>query len=508
MARQLLVRAGLLACLCLLPAAGSSADGARRVALTILHTNDTHGHLLPFNYPETFDPGSDLSRLQVRTDIGGIARRATLIKRVRAEKGHATLVLDAGDVCDGTPFSTEYHGFADVAAMNAAGYDAACPGNHEFSNPIEQVRKLIASAKFPVLCANVRPVGGAAPLFRPYLVKRIAGVRVGIFALLTQETSSYPGARGTVAIEDPIETARRVVPELRRRADIVVALTHLGIEKDRELASRTSGIDVIVGGHSHTLLIRPEFVAARSAASSDGVGGTVIVQDFQWGGTLGRLDLTLAPASTGGWVVSRYAGKLLPVTSSLPEDRATASVVSTYWKPIAAKYGEVLGTAAGDFAQLGNDAAEYNLMADAIRAEVGTEFHLENTGGVRGSVVKGPITQATLAEVDPFQNTVVTFKMSGADLKRLLLSERPAVSGIVYEVSGRTLVRAEIGGSPIQDDRIYRGSTNSFMAARSLKGALEVRDTGRGRRETLAAYIRKQGTVTPAYDGRRIVHGE
>jgi 2',3'-cyclic-nucleotide 2'-phosphodiesterase (5'-nucleotidase family) len=336
----------------------------------------------------------------------------------------------------------------------------------------------------------------------------MGGLRIGILGLLTQETRSYVGARGTVQIDDPIATARRALPDLRKQADVVVALTHLGIEKDRELARQAPGIDVIVGGHSHTLLARPEFVSRNSSTGSGGVGGTIIVQDFQWGGTLGRLDLTLAPAGTGGWVVSRYSGELLPLTSRIPEDPTTAAVVSKYWKPISARYGEVIGRAAGDFAQKGYDAAEYNLMADAIRAEMGVEFDLENVGGVRAPLVKGPITQAMLAEVDPFQNTVVTFRLSGAELKRILLADRPAVSGIEYEVAGGRLVRAEIGGAPIDDNRLYTGAANSFMAERSLKGARDLKDTGRGRRETLVAYIRKQGTVQPAYDGRRIIRGE
>lgn len=496
-----------LVCLTVLLAAGAWGDSPRTVQLTILHTNDTHGHLLPYSYPETFDPGTELSMLEARTDIGGIARRATMIKRVRAEKGHATLVLDAGDVCDGTPFSTEYHGMADVTAMNAARYDVACLGNHEFNHTFPELRKLIAQAKRPVVCANVHPLDGVE-LTRPYVIKRIAGVRVGIFGLVTSSAKTYPGAKGSVVIDDPVAVAGRIVPELREQCDIVVALTHIGVDVDRELAEKVPGIDIIVGGDSHTLLKQPEFIAAHGTAPRGGVNGTVIVQDFQWAGTLGRLDVSLEPSSTGGWVVGKYSGKLLPVTSSVPDDPATAKVVSTYWKPITAKYGEVIGTAAGDFAQKGDDAAEYNLMADAMRAATGAEFDLQNVGGVRAAVVKGPITNAVIAEVDPFSNTVVTFKIAGAALKRLLLRYRPAVSGIRYEVADRKLVRAEVGGAPIDDARVYSGSTNSFMAERMLEGATDKQDTGKTRRDTLTAYIRKQGTVSPAYDGRRIVRGE
>src|SRR5258708_36996317 len=132
----------------------SFADQEKTVRLTILHTNDTHGHLLPYSYPQTFDANSDLAKLETVHDIGGAARRATLISRIRKEKDHKTLLIDAGDICDGTPFSTEYHGDADMAALNALKYDIACPGNHEYSNDFAQVKKLIAAAKFPYISAN------------------------------------------------------------------------------------------------------------------------------------------------------------------------------------------------------------------------------------------------------------------------------------------------------------------------------------------------------------------
>ena len=128
--------------LCLWLGLTSPAPG-QQVSLTILHTNDTHGHLLPFSYPNIVPPGSELSRLPARRDIGGIARRATLVKRLRKEleaRGTTVWLVDAGDFCDGTPLASEYHGEADVAAMNAAGYDFITLGNHEFNNSLAQLK--------------------------------------------------------------------------------------------------------------------------------------------------------------------------------------------------------------------------------------------------------------------------------------------------------------------------------------------------------------------------------
>ena len=141
--------------------------GAQQVSLTILHTNDTHGHLLPFSYPTMVPAGSELAGLKVRRDIGGIARRATLVKQLREElqkRNTEVWLVDAGDFSDGTPFSTEYHGEADIAAMNAAGYTFGTLGNHEFNNPLATLRKLLSLFQYPILCANAVETATGKPL--------------------------------------------------------------------------------------------------------------------------------------------------------------------------------------------------------------------------------------------------------------------------------------------------------------------------------------------------------
>ena len=482
------------------------ADTPRTVQFTILHTNDTHGHILPYSYPETVEPGSPVSRLTSRRNLGGAARRATLVKQIRREPGRQVMLIDAGDWMDGTPFSTEYNGDADIAVMNAIGYDLATLGNHEFSNLLPQVRKMIADSKFPILCANALLKETGQPLTTPYTIREVAGAKIAFFGLLTESTRTYPGARNDLTIADAIATARRLVPELRRQADFVVAITHIGVEKDRQLATAVDGIDVIVGAHSHTMLLQPLFIA-NVPVSPDSVNGTIIVQNFQWAGTLGRLNLTLRRSAEGRWTISRYDGRLIPILSSIPEDPEVSAVIKRYWEPIAGKYGEVIGVAQDDFTRKGQDYAEYNLMADAMRAAAGTEFDLQNFGGVRAPLVRGPVTYADLVAADPFSNTIITFKIMGRQLKALLEKERPAVSGIRYVVEYGKLKEATIGGQPIEDSRVYFGSTNSYYALFILKDIPEKTDTGVSRIGALVEYIRRQKTIKPAYDGRRILRG-
>ncbi len=483
------------------------ADGIRKVRLTLLHTNDTHGHLLPYSYPETYNATDPVALLKSRHDIGGAARRATLVNRVRQEKDHATLLVDAGDICDGTPFSTEYHGDADIAVMNALGYDVACPGNHEYSNALPQVRKLIAQAKFPLISSNSTLKADGKLLYQPYVIKEVGGAKIAFLGLLTYDARTYNAAKTDLVMEEPIETAKRLVPQLRKQANLVVVVSHIGVDEDIKLAALVPGIDVIVGGHSHTLLPAPLLVPHPGDLSPHSVHGTVIVQDFQWAGTLGRLDLTLHNDADGAWHVAQYKGRLLPVTSSTPEDPSVASVVARYWDPIKGKYGEVIGCAAGDFASKGPDHAEYNLIADAVRERMGVDFEIENMGGVRSPLTKGPFTYADMINMDPFGNTIVTFRATGRQIKEMLAKERPAVSGIRYTYTTDALTEATLGGSPIEDEKTYTGATNNYYARILLADIADKTDTGKPRLETVLAYIRARKSITPVYDGRRVLKG-
>jgi len=480
---------------------------AQQVSLTILHTNDTHGHLLPFSYPSVVSPGSELAAIKARTDIGGIARRATIVRRLRNElgrQGTAVWLVDTGDFYDGTPFSTEYRGEADAAAMNAAGYDFGALGNHEFNLPLSRLKSLVGMFHYPVLCANAIENSTGRPLAQASVIRSLGPLKIGIFGLLTRSTAGYPAAKEGVTILGEIDTAKRMVSILRPEAGIIIALSHAGEQMDEQISEAVPGIDVIVGGHSHSRLPFGQIVWRSEELKSDEVNGTVIVQAHQWGGELGRLDLLFARDDRGAWHVSRYRALLLPVTSEIPEDEAVAAVVDRYWKPIAARHGEIIGEAAADFVERGDDLAQYNLVADAVRETFGTEIELENMGGVRAPLIKGKITRANLVDMDPFSNTVVTFRISGRRLSSILETQRPAVSGLKYRIENQKVVDVTVAGRPLIATRIYTGSSNSYFAGFALKG-IPVKDTGRQRLDVIIDYVRKKKIVRPAFDGRRVI---
>ncbi|MDW8322117.1 MAG: bifunctional UDP-sugar hydrolase/5'-nucleotidase [Armatimonadota bacterium] len=474
--------------------------------LTILHTNDTHGNLFPFNYPDPPDPSTQEAQLALRRNIGGVARRATLVKQLRHTFG-TTWVVDVGDFHDGTAFSIEHRGQADVAAMNALGYTIATHGNHEFNNTRAQWQQLVQMAKFPVVCANVMDSSTKQPLLKPYELMQVEGARIAVFGLVTESTRGYPATREGIEILDAIDTARRLVPELRSRADVVVLLSHLGYEVDQRLAREVPGIDIIVGGHSHTRLAKPDFVPAGELTSAFQKNGTVIAQAFQWGGELGKLEIILRrDPQTGKWSFMSYRGELILVSPDIPEDPSVKAVVERYWKPIKRYYGVLLGEAEDDFTRRGTDYAEYHLVADAIREMVGTEADLQNMGGVRAPILRGPVTRYDLAKALPFGNTVVKFRVTGAQLRELLRRTRPAVSGIRYRYQRGELLEVTVNGQPLQDDRQYLLSTNSYFAGRYLQPmGIAYEDTGRKSLDLVSEYILKHKRIRPAYDGRRIV---
>ncbi len=498
----------ILAALAIALLALAPVAAAQTATLTILHTNDTHGHLLPFSYPDAAAAGRELQGMRVYRDIGGIARRATLVKQIRQElaaRGTPVWLVDIGDYSDGTPFSIEYHGEADVAAMNAMGYDFGTLGNHELNNPAAQLRKLIGLTKYELVSANIAVRATTKPLLQPYVIRKVGPVRVAVFGLITKEAATYQAGKEAYDVADEVTAARQTVTALRGQADIIVALSHAGEAIDRRLAEQVPEIDVIVGGHSHTRLPSGDMVWHSQDLKVSSVNGTVIAQAYQWGGELGRIDLLFVKDQAGTWQVDRYRARLIPVTADVPEDPGVAAVVDQFWKPIAPQYAEVIGQAGGEFAGRGDDQAEYNLVADAVRESFNAEFGMENMGGVRAPLIRGTITKADLVTLDPFSNTVVTFTATGKEIRDILQRYSPAVSGIRYRVENRELVDVTIGGKPLDDARTYSGVTNSYFAGVALKGLKTVHDTGKARLDVLVGYIRQKGTVRPAYDGRRIV---
>ncbi len=293
---------------CALESARGSWASDSETRITLLHTNDVHSRLEPF-------PDDDPNY----AGLGGAARRAALVRRIRRENPN-TVLLDAGDAFQGTPYYTVYRGEADYRVMSAIGYDVVTLGNHEFDSGLEALARALNFAKFDVVSANYdfqeTVLQGR---IKPYVVRELSGIRIGIFGLgIALEELVPERHRAGVRYRDPIATARAMVRTLREREDaqLVVCLSHLGLYEeserarrtpppigDREVAQAVEGIDVIIGGHTHTFMKEPELVRRPS-------GGATLIFQVGFGGiVLGRLDLFLRERRLVGFV-----GSALPVS--------------------------------------------------------------------------------------------------------------------------------------------------------------------------------------------------
>jgi 5'-nucleotidase/UDP-sugar diphosphatase len=484
--------------------------GAAAERLTILHTSEHHGTLEPIeNGPFK--------------GLGGVARRAGLIERIRKEVTQILLV-DSGDLVVGTAMSSVFRGAPDIAAMNLMGYDALALGNHDFDFGLEHLRELKKQARFPFLCTNLRPK--KAGVCQPFAVKSVGRLRIGLIGLVGGKSFPDRFSRSSVreiVFQDPIAAARAVAEQLSRRVDLVVAVTHQDTDEDLALAKAVGQIiHVIVGGH--TAGFDGLIPAGRETPVEGRVdpisSGTIIVKSHQQARTLGRLDLVYDKR------LSAAEARNLPVDSSLPDEPKVAALVKDYARRLDAAGNRVLGQALVDLegespAVRTRETNLGNLLADLARNQAGTEIALVNGGIIRSSILAGPVKLARVMQALPYADSLVSFKLTGAEVRQALengVSQIATVSGRFLQVSGVSfsfdasapagsrIQGISVHGAPLQPDRDYSVVVTQFIAEGG--DGYSVFSSGRGKTEhqsplsdLLAAELKK-APVTAREEGR------
>jgi 2',3'-cyclic-nucleotide 2'-phosphodiesterase (5'-nucleotidase family) len=433
--RDLLVVALLLAACSGRPA----REGPDTVLL--LHTNDIHSHLLP---------GDD--------GIGGMARIAGYVERERAVRADV-LFLDAGDGVAGTPVSSLFQGRPAFAVMNSMGYDAMAVGNHEFDHGwplIEQYREIAA---FPILCANASGPGGRPLADAEWVLIEVDGVRVGVIGVVTPMTPEITAGGCTDGCEfRPAALAvRRLLPEVEKKADLVVVLSHLGFEEDKALAKEVPEIDVIVGGHSHTEVKEPVRV-----------GQTIVVQAYEYGKRIGRLELTVEDGR-----VTAYTGGLVTVNAALPISGRTRAVVDVWEDRVRERVDVKIGRSEREYGKKALAAPIERIYRETLR----TDFGFQNRGGIRATLPKGDILARHIWTILPFENTLVTVRVRGSALPKHMAPR----------------------GTEIDEDRVYSVATNSFVADHADRyfpdGIEGVTDSKIGMRDAVLDWVKKHGGI-------------
>jgi 5'-nucleotidase/UDP-sugar diphosphatase len=498
--------------------------------LTLAHTNDTHAHLEPMELT--------LSGKKVR--VGGVAQRVAFFDRLRAGRRNL-LILDAGDVFQGTLYFNQYRGLADRYFMHRMLYRVMTLGNHEFNLGPGHLAEFLKGAKFKVVSANVdisrepRLQG----LLAPYAVLQVGGEKVGLVGLTTPDTREISNPGPTVAFLDPYESAQKAVYELLARGvNKIVVLSHLGYGEDLKLARRLVGAQVIVGGHSHTLLgsfphpeLRPAGPYPTVVKNPEGKD-VLVVQAWEWGKVVGLLEVTFAP--TGELLA--YKGEALLMTPEVsPEDFFAKEALLAYAQPVMALMGQVIAEAKVDL--VGERAIVRkresnlgNLIADGMvwkTKGAGVQIALQNGGGIRASIPKGPITVGKVYEVLPFGNTLVVMDLKGKEILAALengVSQWEQTAGRFLQVAGlryafdlarpagsrvvRVEVKTEKGFAPLDLEATYRVVVNSFIANGGdgftvLKEAQGYRvDTGFSDAESFMDYLKELKVVEAQVEGR------
>ena len=500
---------------------GASA-WAREIPITILHTCDLHGNILP------------TANYDGQTNLGGLARCATVIKQIRAERLNHTLLVDAGDTIQGTAVSYLSEGRVMVRLLNLLRYDAWILGNHEFDWGVDQLTACAELAGMPILTANIQPAGaGAARLLarvKPYRIIELAGVRVGIIGLTTPgiPTWSRPPLIAGLKFVDSIETLKTVVPEIRHAgAQVLILVVHQGYRDGgddhanqiKAIASHFPELDVIIGAHTHRNF--PELK----------VSGVLYTQAEYYGTHLGRVDLVYD--TTVGRVTHRESRTLL-----LDAHVALDPAVLKECGPELAQAGQamtaVLGEATGELdARSGpkHETAIHNLIFDAIAAAVLQSRKIKVDAIIHGVLDKrvtlpaGPITVGDVWRTVPYENKVGICRLTVAELREILDENAGAYNtaafrgiwGLHWEFDPKlaadpTIKLTRPDGTPLANEEQLTVAFHSYDLAGgglrwpklreiALRPTSQLVETEIQTRQAVVDYVRQQQKITPVTHG-------
>ena len=526
------MRTGLVAASLLALSSGAAfAD----YELNILHINDLHSRIESIN---KFDSTCSAEEEGKNECFGGVARLKTLIDQKRQElTGKNVLLLNAGDNFQGSLFFTTYKGTAEAEFLNLMKFDAMTVGNHEFDEAEDGLASFLDKVTFPVVTANVLPSHKSkiGDRIKPSIVLDVGGEKIGIVGAVANDTPELSSVGPDILIGEDVATITSAIEEIKKQGvDKIIALTHVGYPRDLAAIAKIPDVDVVVGGHSHSLLSNTDEKAEGPYPTMvDNPGGyqVPVVQAGSYSKYLGDLVVTF----DDNGVVKAAKGDPILVDSSVKPDEAVAARIKELAKPIEELRSKVIAkteapidgsreTCRAKECEMGSLVAD--AMLDRVKGQ-GVTVAITNGGGLRASIDGGDVTMGEVITVLPFQNTLSTFQLKGSDIRAALengLSQVeegggrfPQVAGLKYSFdrskpAGSRLVSVEVkegdAFAALDPEKTYSLVSNNFMrgggdgyAVFKDKGE-NAYDYGPGLETVLADYLAAHQPFKPYTDGR------
>lgn len=529
-------KTALAAFLAMLLLAFSTAAALADYSLTILHFNDWHSRIEPIN---RFDATCSADDDRKGACVGGAARlKAAIDQERRKHAGRNVILLDAGDNFQGSLFYTTYKGAVEAEFTSLFHVDAMTVGNHEFDDGDEGLAAFLDKVRFPVLGANVLPdihakIGNR---IKPYVVLTVGGQKIGIVGAVANDTDVISSPGPHILIGNDAEAIAAAVKVLQKEGiDKIIALTHVGYRRDMDVIAKIPGVDVVVGGHSHTLLSNTDFKAAGPYPTfvQNPEGYEVpIVTAASYSKYLGEVTVTFDDKG----VVKEAAGDPIALDASIKPDPAVQARIRELAGPIAAlKAKPVAETAAPIDGSRETcrrqECTMGDLVADAMLERVrnqGVTIAIINGGGLRASIGGGQVTMGDVLNVLPFQNTLATFALSGKDIVAALengvsqiednAGRFPQVAGLHYsfdrsvQPNGGRIKSVDVlengAWKPVDPAKMYMVVSNNYMRAGGdgyailRNDARDAYDYGPGLADVLVDYLQKHQPYTSHLDGR------
>lgn len=430
--------------------------------LVILHTNDHHGR--PFGFKEN------------EIMVGGLPARATIINQIREENKNVIL-LDCGDINDGLFESNLFNAAPDFLGYNYLKYDAMTLGNHEFYKSLQNLKDQQIEAKFPFLCANILNKDGSY-LAEPYVIIEVSGLKIGIIGLTTTtiEYSAPIAVTNELQIIDEVKVAQQIVDLIKDKVDYIIALTHLGINKDDNygslrLARLVDNIDIVIDGHSHTYLEKPIFVTNEKTKKE-----VPVVQANCWGTHIGKAEFDI---SEKGLTFLNW--EPISIVSTEKDDKVLHDLLSPYLKEATQLMGEIIGKSDKYYGTETVRMKENELASLCVQAMLWyyekekPDFSVTNGGGVRHFLNKGDVKKEDIYNVFPFDNYTVLLELRGADIINIVeksINTKVNTGGYLHFSNNikitlnanKSIKQIKLNNKVIEANKIYRILTNSYLA--------------------------------------------